>query len=43
MIPLSYNGFGPAAILVMLLCLVISQAVKHFRQKKAQKGLDKIH
>lgn len=31
--PLSYNGFGPTAILLMMLCLVISQAYKYYRQR----------
>jgi hypothetical protein len=33
MIPISYNGFGPTAILLMVLCLVISQAFKYYKQK----------
>jgi hypothetical protein len=36
MIPLSYNGFGPTAILIMVLCLVISQAYKFYRDRKSQ-------
>jgi hypothetical protein len=31
MLPLSYNGFGPAAILLMLACLVIAQLFRYFR------------
>ncbi len=31
--PFSYHGFGPTAILLMLLCLVISQVYKYFRQR----------
>jgi hypothetical protein len=34
MIPISYSGFGPAAILLMLICLIISQAYKYYKQKK---------
>jgi hypothetical protein len=34
MIPISYNGFGPTAILLMVLCLVISQGYKYYKQKK---------
>jgi hypothetical protein len=33
MMPLSYNGFGPAAILIMVGCLVIWQGVKYIRHK----------
>lgn len=33
MIPLSFNGFGPAAILIMVGCLVIVQGYKYFRSK----------
>jgi len=36
MMPLSDNGFGPAAILLMVLCLVISQAYKYYRQKSRE-------
>jgi len=32
--PLFYQGFGPTAILLMGLCLAISQAFKYFRNKK---------
>jgi len=31
--PLSYNGFGPAAIFLMVLCLIISQAYKHYKER----------
>jgi len=34
--PLTYHGFVPAAILIMVICLVIKQLVhywKHFHQK----------
>jgi hypothetical protein len=34
MIPISYNGFGPTAILLMVLCLVVAQAYKYYRQKR---------
>lgn len=34
--PLSYNGFGPAAILIMLTCLVISEAYKKYKQHQQQ-------
>jgi len=33
MMPISYSGFGPTAILLMLLCLVISQAFKYYKSK----------
>jgi len=33
MIPISFNGFGPTAILIMVLCLVISQVYKHFKDR----------
>jgi len=33
MMPISYNGFGPTAILLMLLCLIISQAFKYYKSK----------
>jgi len=33
MMPISYNGFGPTAILLMLLCLIISQAFKYYKHK----------
>ena len=44
MIPISYSGFGPAAILIMVLCLVVSQVYKHFRDKghRASEQNDKI-
>ncbi len=32
--PLSYQGFGPAAILVMLACLVLAELYKKFKQRK---------
>lgn len=32
--PLSYNGFGPAAILIMLVCLVISAVYKRYKQRR---------
>jgi len=35
MIPISYNGFGPAAILLMVLCLIISQTYKYYKHKKS--------
>jgi len=31
--PLSYNGFGPTAILLMLVCLLISQALKYYKHR----------
>lgn len=34
MIPISYNGFGPTAILLMVVCLIVSQIYKHYRQKR---------
>jgi len=34
MIPISYTGFGPTAILLMVLCLIISQVYKHYKQKQ---------
>jgi len=33
MMPLSYNGFGPAAILIMVGCLVIVQGYKYFKNR----------
>jgi hypothetical protein len=33
MIPLSFNGFGPAAILIMVGCLVVAQGYKYFKGK----------
>jgi hypothetical protein len=32
--PLAYNGFGPAAILIMLLCVIISAGFKRLKQRK---------
>gem|GEM_PF-2001374 len=34
MIPISYNGFGPTAILLMIICLILSQAYKYYKHKK---------
>ena len=36
MMPLSYNGFGPTAILMMVLCLVISQAFKYYKDRRSR-------
>jgi len=36
MIPLSFNGFGPTAILIMVCCLIISQGFKYYRQKHSK-------
>jgi hypothetical protein len=33
MMPISYSGFGPTAILLMLGCLIISQAIKYYRHR----------
>jgi len=33
MIPISFSGFGPTAILIMVLCLVVSQVYKHLRDR----------
>jgi len=30
--PFSYHGFGPAAILIMVLTLVISEVYKYFKK-----------
>lgn len=35
--PLSYNGFGPAAILIMLACLVLSEGYKRYKQRQQVK------
>ncbi|MFI5186680.1 MAG: hypothetical protein ACHQF0_08155 [Chitinophagales bacterium] len=35
MIPISYNGFGPTAILLMLICLMVSQGYKYYKHRKA--------
>jgi hypothetical protein len=32
--PFSYNGFGPAAILIMLTCLIISEVYKKYKQRQ---------
>lgn len=32
--PISYNGFGPLAILIMVLCLVASEAYKKIRHRQ---------
>ncbi len=32
--PLFYNGFGPAAILIMLMCVIISQGYKKYKQRE---------
>jgi hypothetical protein len=37
MMPLSYTGVGPTAILLMLVCLVISQGYKYYRHRKSPK------
>jgi hypothetical protein len=34
--PLSYNGFGPVAILIMIVTLVIGELYKRYRQRKQQ-------
>lgn len=36
--PLSYHGFGPAAILVMIACVLIGEAYKKYRRKKEEVG-----
>jgi len=33
MIPISFNGFGPTAILIMVFTLVLSQVYKHFKDR----------
>jgi hypothetical protein len=35
--PFSYNGFGPAAILIMLLCLGGKQVYDYIKAYKANK------
>jgi len=40
MMPISYSGFGPTAILLMLLCLLISQAYKYYKHK-SKRVIDK--
>jgi hypothetical protein len=32
--PVSFNGFGPLAILIMVLSLIASQAYKKYRNKQ---------
>ena len=32
--PFSYNGFGPAAILIMLVCLLISEGYKKYKHRQ---------
>jgi len=32
--PLSYQGFGPAAILVMVACLIAGEAWKKYRKNR---------
>jgi hypothetical protein len=32
--PLSYNGFGPAAILIMLVCLLVSGLYKKYKDRQ---------
>jgi hypothetical protein len=32
--PLSYQGFGPAAILLMVLCVIVSELYKRWSKKK---------
>jgi hypothetical protein len=32
--PLSYNGFGPAAILIMLLSVVVAGAYRKYKEKR---------
>lgn len=41
-IPLSYNGFGPTAILIMLICLIVSQVFKYVRTRHEKKKRIKI-
>lgn len=31
--PLSYHGFGPAAILVMIVCVVIAEVYKRYKHR----------
>ena len=38
MIPVSYTGFGPTAILLMVLCLIISQVFKYYKQKRLHRS-----
>ncbi|MEO8403530.1 MAG: hypothetical protein ABI480_03010 [Chitinophagaceae bacterium] len=35
--PFSFNGFGPTAILVMILCLVISEIYKKVKNRKSSR------
>jgi hypothetical protein len=32
--PFSYQGFGPAAILVMIACVIAGEAYKRLKRKK---------
>jgi hypothetical protein len=32
--PLSYHGFGPAAILIMIISLVIGEIYKNYRNRQ---------
>ena len=32
--PLSFNGFGPAAILIMIVSVIIGELYKKFRQRQ---------
>ena len=32
--PFSYNGFGPVAILIMIVSLVISEIYKRYRDRR---------
>lgn len=34
--PLSYHGFGPAAILIMIVSVIIGELFKIYRQRKQQ-------
>jgi hypothetical protein len=32
--PLSYHGFGPVAILVMIACIVVAEMYKGYRHRR---------
>ncbi|HEY0433268.1 MAG TPA: hypothetical protein VGC95_05320 [Chitinophagaceae bacterium] len=38
MMPLSFSGFGPVAIMLMILCLVVSQSIKYFMHRRRHTG-----
>jgi hypothetical protein len=34
--PLSYHGFGPAAILIMIVSVIVGELIKVYRHRKQQ-------